>query len=491
MIGGEHGSAGLLLGPTSRHSDRPMKASLPLLTFLATIVQALAAGHDPIILTAHQLSIATGKPSLVNMTNGTTYLPVWSLSGGTEGQSVAGLVALPADCAGVKVEIVVTTDEAAGEPGMEDVYRVHLSQMVDNAPPTERYLGNPVRTTVPTKPLITRTIVLESYRSIVPGAPLSVRIQREPKDPANTFIRPAGLALVKVTPLPATPKPFIVEDTKGYNSWPMMQAIGDKLVCVYSRGSGHTINEDARVAYARTSSDRGRTWTPETVVANTPGFGEVPVGKGLDSKGAALFWIRRVGKEWQQDLYRTTDGVNFKLIMTPKLSPAPVQITDIFTVPKVGLMCLWFSGGYAEGNDHAWELQKEGVISNRGAEIINSFEKELAHYVPKSEKDKILFTEVFKQLNTLIRDRRLRLNSVSSALPSAIWIILFLGAFVNIALTWCLVINNKKLDIIMNVLSGLLLGSLIFLIASLDNPYRGDFSVSPQAFQVLLDELMK
>jgi hypothetical protein len=68
---------------------------------------------------------------------------------------------------------------------------------------------------------------------------------------------------------------------------------------------------------------------------------------------------------------------------------------------------------------------------------------------------------------------------------------LFLGAFVNIALTWCLVINNKKLDIIMNVLSGLLLGSLIFLIASLDNPYRGDFSVSPQAFQVLLDNLMK
>lgn len=331
-----------------------MKAFLPLLTFLAAIVQALAAGHDPIVLTAHQLSIATGKPTLVTMSNGASYLPVWSLSGGTEGQSVAGLVALPTDCAAVKVEIVVTTDEAAAETGLEDVYRVHLSQMVENAPLTERYLGNPVRTAVPTKAFVTRTIVLESYRIVVPGAPLSVRIQREPKDPANTFIRPTGLALVKITPLPATPKPFIVEDTKGYNSWPMMQAIGDKLVCVYSRGSGHTIHEDARLAYARTSSDRGRTWTPETVVANTPGFGEVPVGKGLDSKGAALFWIRRVGKEWQQDLYRTTDGVNFKLVTTPKLSPAPVQITDIFTIPKVGLMCLWFSGSYAEGNDHAW-----------------------------------------------------------------------------------------------------------------------------------------
>ena len=331
-----------------------MKAIPFCLALLTTIATGVAADFAPLTLTASQLTIATGKPSLVVMTNGSTHLPVWSLSGGTEGQSVAGLVALPTDCAAVKVEIVVTTEEAAKEPGLEDVYRVHLSQMLDNAPVGERYLGNPVRTSVPTAPFITRSIVLESYHRVVPGAPLCVRIQREPKDPANTFTRPVGLAMVKVTPLPATPKAFLVEDVKGYNSWPMMQAIGDKLVCVYSRGSGHTIGEDARVTYARTSSDRGRTWTPETVVANTPGFGEVPVGKGLDAQGAALFWVRRVGKEWLQDLYRTTDGVNFKLVTTPKLSPSPVQITDIFTVPKVGLMCLWFSGSYADGNDHSW-----------------------------------------------------------------------------------------------------------------------------------------
>ena len=331
-----------------------MKALFAILSLLTTIATGVAADFAPLTLTASQLTIATGKPSLVVMSNGSTHLPVWSLSGGTEGQSVAGLVALPTDCAAIKVEIVVTTEEAAKEPGLEDVYRVHLSQMLDNAPVGERYLGNPVRASVPTAPFITRSIVLESYHRVVPGALLSVRIQREPKDPANTFTRPVGLAMVKVTPLPATPKAFLVEDVKGYNSWPMMQAIGDKLVCVYSRGSGHTIGEDARVTYARTSSDRGRTWTPETVVANTPGFGEVPVGKGLDAQGAALFWVRRVGKEWLQDLYRTTDGVSFKLVTTPKLSPAPVQITDIFTVPKVGLMCLWFAGSYADGNDHSW-----------------------------------------------------------------------------------------------------------------------------------------
>ena len=38
---------------------------------------------------------------------------------------------------------------------------------------------------------------------------------------------------------------------------------------------------------------------------------------------------------------------------------------------------------------------------------------------------------------------------------------------------------------------GLLLGSLIFLIAAMDNPFRGEFSVGPDAFQLIYEGLMK
>lgn len=151
-------------------------------------------------------------------------------------------------------------------------------------------------------------------------------------------------------PLP----PRVVQEARGYNSWPMIQAIGEKLVCVYSRGTGHTIGEDARAVYARTSTDGGKTWTAETVVANTPGYGEVEVGKGLDSTGAMLLWVRRVGKEWHHDLYRTTDGVKFTLVATPKLAVRPMQITDVFSVPTVGLMALWFAGDYGDKPTNAW-----------------------------------------------------------------------------------------------------------------------------------------
>ncbi|MBS0208022.1 MAG: exo-alpha-sialidase [Planctomycetes bacterium] len=315
-----------------------------------------ARKEPPLCLTANNMSIATGTPSLVLMSSGSMQIPIWSLSGGTVGQSVVGLVSgLPSGCAAVKVEIVVTTTDATTSPSFEDVYRVHLSQLVADAPFTARYyLGNPVRTALPAAPFYSRNIVLESYYEVTPDAPLWVRVQREPGDPADTFTSPTGLAMVKVTPVDALAKPQVVQDVSGYNSWPMIQALGEKLVCVYSRGSGHTIGEDARAVYARTSTDGGKTWTPETVVANTPGYGEVEVGKGLDSTGAMLLWVRRVGKEWGHDLYHTTDGVTFKLLATPKLAVTPVQITDIFAVPKVGLMALWFGGNYAEDESHSW-----------------------------------------------------------------------------------------------------------------------------------------
>lgn len=312
--------------------------------------------NESVCLTANNLSIATGQPSLVLMSNGSVHIPVWSLSGGTVGQSVAGLVRLPAGCAAVKIEIVVTTTDAATSPNFADVYRVHLSQMVENAPFTARYrLGNPVRTALPAAPLHTRTILLESYYEVAPDAPLWVRIQREPGDPGDTFTSPTGLAMIKVTPVDAPAKSHVVQDVSGYNSWPMIQAIGDKLVCVYGRGKGHTIADDDRAVYARTSTDGGKTWTPETVVANAAEYGEVEVGKGLDSSGAMLLWVRRIGKgEWHHDLYRTTDGVTFTLVATPKLAVRPMQITDIFAVPKVGLMALWFAGDYGDKPTNAW-----------------------------------------------------------------------------------------------------------------------------------------
>ena len=138
----------------------------------------------------------------------------------------------------------------------------------------------------------------------------------------------------------------VVQDVPGYNSWPMIQMVGNRLVCAYSRGTGHTIAEGKRGVFARVSDDGGTTWLDEVCVVNDPSVGEVTIGKGLDADGAMLLWVRRWGVEKGHDLYRTKDGVRFEKISTPSLSPMPMQITDVFAVAD-GLMCLWFATDYS------------------------------------------------------------------------------------------------------------------------------------------------
>ena len=175
----------------------------------------------------------------------------------------------------------------------------------------------------------------------------------------NMFVvrRILGAALgVAVTASVSAANPVVIQPaSNGYNAWPIVQAVGSKVVCAYSRGTAHDISQGGRSVYARTSSDGGATWGDEVTVANDAAYGEVAIGKGLDVNGAMLLWVRCWGgTNPHHDLYRTTDGIAFEKIATPSLNPVPMQITDIFAVPGVGLMCLWFSDGYAASSVRAW-----------------------------------------------------------------------------------------------------------------------------------------
>ena len=66
-----------------------MRIRLLSLALLAFSITSFGAEVTPIGLNANQMSIATGQPSLVLMSSGSTHIPVWSLAGGTVGNWAA------------------------------------------------------------------------------------------------------------------------------------------------------------------------------------------------------------------------------------------------------------------------------------------------------------------------------------------------------------------------------------------------------------------
>jgi hypothetical protein len=210
--------------------ENVMKIKMSALCVVAAC--AAAYGGSPIYLTATDFVRATGNPSLVTWAKGSVHVPVWSFSGGTAGQSIAALTPpLPVDCTAVRVAIQVVNGDPTTTNSFTDVYRVHIAQVADGHPLNlDAEVGKPVRTRL-SAPGKVRTVVLESYRKVTPGLPLSLRIHREPDDPGDTFTRPAGLLSATVMPMDPPAPAFVVQDVRGYNSWPMIQVVGDRLVC--------------------------------------------------------------------------------------------------------------------------------------------------------------------------------------------------------------------------------------------------------------------
>ena len=254
------------------------------------------------------------------------------------GDVIAGSVsALPADCFAVRIQIVFSA--APGSSG-EVVFRGYLGHGADETatPPVRSVLsGGRVQ-----------TITLDPYFFSIPGGELEFRIERVREDPAATAFSPITLEALHVIPVQAPAAPVTVDGSAGYSTWPMIQSVNGRLICIYSRGTGHDIGEAVRAVYARGSAD-GIHWDKEEFpVLNTAGCGDVPVGKGIDENGELLVWIRSYGKELHHTLFRSGDGRSFTPVCRPEFDPMPMQMTDIVHVPTVGLMCLWFAGTYQE-----------------------------------------------------------------------------------------------------------------------------------------------
>ena len=141
--------------------------------------------------------------------------------------------------------------------------------------------------------------------------------------------------------------------------------------------------------------------------------------------------------------------------------------------------------------DVAWPMQRKGQTPKGGTELMTALQKPMFHFEPQTQGQMAVHQEALRQYNRLSELRRLRVLSATSGLPGTIWYVLILGAAASIVLTWLFSVESVRRHIFLTGLYSGLIGLLIFLIAALDNPYRGEFSVGPDAFELVLDRINK
>jgi Flp pilus assembly pilin Flp len=133
---------------------------------------------------------------------------------------------------------------------------------------------------------------------------------------------------------------------------------------------------------------------------------------------------------------------------------------------------------------YAWPLQQRGIIPEEGTIRAEAFHDRLLDFQPRTPAQEILHAEAMRQLNHFLECRRMRLFSVKSALPGSMWYVMILGAVLTIAMCWLFDMKFITHLVLGGILSAYL-GTMMYLIIDMNQPFRGDVSITAEAFETL------
>lgn len=133
--------------------------------------------------------------------------------------------------------------------------------------------------------------------------------------------------------------------------------------------------------------------------------------------------------------------------------------------------------------DHAQGIRPRGEIGP-----IRDLYGTVISFEPQGSSQQALQAESLNRLGVLQDARHARLGSFSEGIPAILWWIVGVGAAITLLLI-CLFQIPLKPHLTFGCLLAFYIGSMIFVIAAMDNPFSGADRVRPEAIQELLNSL--
>jgi hypothetical protein len=138
-----------------------------------------------------------------------------------------------------------------------------------------------------------------------------------------------------------------------------------------------------------------------------------------------------------------------------------------------------------------WPAQSSGHLATGGTVEVDRMRDLLFSYRPASTLDSTVQGQAISSFNEFVTQRRTRVNEGMLTLPLLLWLLLWVGALISQVLLSLINVSNLRVHMIIAGLVSFFLALMFFVTIELDHPFYGVVSVTPDAYQMVLDDVMR
>jgi len=132
--------------------------------------------------------------------------------------------------------------------------------------------------------------------------------------------------------------------------------------------------------------------------------------------------------------------------------------------------------------EREWPQQRDGKLPTEGWKPLHKLHSAIATMRPADLGESVIEAELLKTLNELYRARASRLSAAAGHIPDVVWWIILFGGAITTGYTYLFGFHNFTMHMIMTASVAASLALVVVLIMALDWPFRGEVSISPDAF---------
>ena len=136
-----------------------------------------------------------------------------------------------------------------------------------------------------------------------------------------------------------------------------------------------------------------------------------------------------------------------------------------------------------------WRDQRVNRASAPGLILVDDLSRLLLSFKPDRQiGEDILHQETLRAFAEFVDRRRMRIQAAGTSIPSIIWYVVLIGAVLNVFVLWLFEFGRTTHLILSGVLA-LFVGIVVYMVAVLDQPFRGVHGLQPEDLVVARQQI--